>query len=163
MRVEVSVVEVRSTEHQKPPKAGSTASLMYLSKRKESFHHKECNFTRVGVDRTSRRPLAVLLAKIASMDKYRQKTQGDFYCTKLRRARRYAVMYSRNGSVPRLLRVTRSHGGYPRLKASARSRRCADLPLLGKRNLPSVDYFRGTVRLPNWVCTAVPKNGSAVF
>ena len=37
-------------------------------------------------------------------------------------------MYSRNGSVPRLLRVTRSHGGYPRLKASARSRREPNLP-----------------------------------
>ena len=39
-RVELFVVEARSAEHQKAPKAGSTESLMFLSERKELFHQK---------------------------------------------------------------------------------------------------------------------------
>ena len=32
--------------------------------------------------------------------------------TEVRLARRYTVLYSRNGSIPRLLRVTNRHSGY---------------------------------------------------
>jgi len=35
--VELFVVEARSAEHQKAPQAGSTESLMFLSKGKELF------------------------------------------------------------------------------------------------------------------------------
>ena len=45
----------------KPPQAGSTESLIYLSEAKELFHQKECKFAYVGVDQTRRRPLAVSL------------------------------------------------------------------------------------------------------
>ena len=60
-RVEVSVVEVRSTEHQKPPQAGSHKSLMYLAESEELFYHKECKFAYVEVDQTSRRSLLIPL------------------------------------------------------------------------------------------------------
>ena len=56
-RVELFVVEVRGTEHQKAPQAGSTESLMNLFVTKEMFYHNGCKFTYVGVDQTLRRPL----------------------------------------------------------------------------------------------------------
>ena len=62
----------------KPPQAGSTESLMFLSKGKELFYHKGCKFTYVGVDQTSRRPLAVLLFEIAVKGTTYPKTMGNF-------------------------------------------------------------------------------------
>ena len=62
----------------KPPQAGSTESLMYLTKGKELFYHKGCKFTYVGVDQTRRRPLAVLLFEIAAKGTTYPKTTGNF-------------------------------------------------------------------------------------
>ena len=62
----------------KPPQAGSTESLMYLTKDKELFYHKGCKFTFVGVDHTLRRPLAVLLFEIAVEGTAYPKTMGNF-------------------------------------------------------------------------------------
>ena len=62
----------------KPPQAGSTESLMYLAESKELFYHKGCKFTRVGVDQTLRRPLAVLLFEIAVKGTAYPKTTGNF-------------------------------------------------------------------------------------
>jgi hypothetical protein len=62
----------------KPPQAGSTESLMFLSVTQELFHHNGCKFTYVGVDQTLRRPLAVLLFEIAVKGTTYPKTQGNF-------------------------------------------------------------------------------------
>ena len=99
-------------ERQKPPQAGSHKSLMYLAKSKELFCYKGCKFAIVGVDQTLRRPLTVLLLEIAVEDRTTSKISGQFQKAKLRRARRYTVLHSRNGSIPRLLRVTSSQSGY---------------------------------------------------
>ena len=76
---------------------------------KELFCHKGCKFTFQGVDQTLRRPLAVLLSEIAVEDRTTSKISGQFQKAKLRRARRYTVLYSRNYYDPRLLRVTNGH------------------------------------------------------
>ena len=77
-RVELFVVEVRGTEHQKAPQAGSHKSLMYLSEAKELLYHNGCKFTYVGVDQIRRRPLAVLLFEIAVKGTAYPKTTGNF-------------------------------------------------------------------------------------
>ena len=56
-RVELFVVEVRGTEHQKAPQAGSIESLMNLFVTKEILLHKGCKFTPKKVDQTPRRSL----------------------------------------------------------------------------------------------------------
>ena len=96
----------------KPPQAGSTESLMFPAESKELFYQKECKFTYVGVDQTLRRPLAVLLFRNCCERNNISKDTGQFQKAKLRRARKYTVLHSRNGSIPRLLRVTGSHGGF---------------------------------------------------
>ena len=78
---------------------------------KELFYHKKCKFTFQGVDQTLRRPLAVLLFEIAVEDRSASKISGQFQKAKLRRARRYTVLHSRNYYDPRLLRVTNRHSG----------------------------------------------------
>ena len=95
----------------KPPQAGSHKSLMYLTKGKELFYHKGCKFTFQGVDQTSRRPLTVLLFRNCCKRNCISKDNGQFQKAKLRRARKYTVLHSRNGSIPRLLRVTNGHSG----------------------------------------------------
>ena len=90
----------------KPPQAGSHKSLMFPAKGKELFYHKGCKFAFQGVDQTLRRPLAVLLFRNCCKRNCISKDKGQFQKAKLRRARRYTVLHSRNGSIPRLLRVT---------------------------------------------------------
>ena len=99
----------------KPPQAGSHKSLMFPAESKELFYHKKCKLTFQGVDQTSRRPLAVLLFRNCCKRNCISKDNGQFQKAKLRRARKYTVLHSRNGSIPRepaqragLLRVTKS-------------------------------------------------------
>ena len=47
--------------------------------------------------------------EIAVEDRTTSKISGQFQKAKLRRARKYTVLHSRNGSIPRLLRVTNGH------------------------------------------------------
>ena len=81
---------------------------MFPAESKELFYHKKCKFAFVGVDQTLRRPLAVLLFRNCCKRNYVSKDNGQFQKAKLRRARKYTVLHSRNGSIPRLLRVTKS-------------------------------------------------------
>ena len=92
----------------KPPQAGSHKSLMFLTESKELFYHKKCKFAFQGVDQIRRRPLAVLLFRNCCKRNYVSKDKGQFQKAKLRRARKYTVLHSRNDYDPRLLRVTRS-------------------------------------------------------
>ena len=96
----------------KPPQAGSHKSLMYLSVMKELFYHNGCKFTYVGVDQIRRRPLAVLLFRNCCKRNCISKDNGQFQKAKLRRARRCSRVWSHCGSVPRLLRVTKSANGF---------------------------------------------------
>ena len=83
---------------------------MFPSEGKGLFCHKKCKFTFQRVDQTRRRPLAVLLFRNCCKRNCMSKDNGQFQKAKLRRARKYTVLHSRNGSIPRLLRVTRSRG-----------------------------------------------------
>ena len=90
----------------KPPQAGSHKSLMFLTESKELFYHKGCKFTFQGVDQTLRRPLTVLLFRNCCKKNCISKDNGQFQKAKLRRARRYPVLHSRNYYDPRVLRMT---------------------------------------------------------
>ena len=124
----------------KPPQAGSTESLMFPAKGKELFYHKGCKFTYVGVDQTSRRPLAVSLFRNCCGRNCISKDNGQFQKAKLRRARRCSRVWSHCGSIPRLLRVTSSQSGYD------------------PRGQPA-----GLVCSEMTRSRYIPKNGSAVF
>ena len=81
---------------------------MFLSKGKELFYYKGCKFTYVRVDQTRRSPLTVLLFRNCCKRNCISKDNWQFQKAKLRRARRYTVLHSRNYYDPRLLRVTKS-------------------------------------------------------
>ena len=81
---------------------------MYLFGGKELFYHKGCKFTRVGVDQTLRRPLAVLLFEIAVKETAYPKTTGNFKKQNFDSAG-FSHCNLRSNIIPRLLRS----GGRP--------------------------------------------------
>jgi hypothetical protein len=119
----------------KPPQAGSTESLMFLSKGKELFYHKGCNFTYVGVDQIRRRSL-----RGASTPWFPLFIAGALQLRKLRLRRLFVVLFKEPpSSTPAPLRMTKSaYGCIPYVISYRRRLQCEAKSADGFRSMRSL-------------------------